>query len=88
MKCKMIKALVALILVLGLTACGESASTDSATSTEKTAVDSQANANTETGENKENLNNAGNIEIRITEKYSLLKPPTFALLLTVLPVHK
>ena len=66
----MIKALVALILVLGLTACGESASTDSATSTEKTAVDSQANANTETGENKENLNNVGNIEIRITEKYS------------------
>ena len=69
-KSKMIKALVALILVLGLTACGESASTDSATSTEKTAVDSQANANTETGENKENLNNVGNIEIRITEKYS------------------
>ena len=70
MKNKMIKALVALMLVLGLTACGESASTDSATSTEKTAVDSQANTNTETGENKENLNNAGNIEIRITEKYS------------------
>lgn len=69
-KNKMIKSLFALVLVLGLTACAKSANTESVPDTEKTVSESQENADTETSENKEELNNAGNIEIRITEKYS------------------